>query len=437
MRSKSTIFLLVVVLMVAAFAAPAPSPAQAQDQICTTSNTITVPGTSSGTISNTIYVVPFCFNGTSGQTVTISANATSGDLDTYIALFDPTLEEVYGENDDIESGNTDSELTVTLPVTQQYVILVSRFGVDEGTSTGNFTVNITTSGGSTTPGLDSVNFDFPAVGDGTSSGNFNNDGSIFITCDTGEEVRGGVQFSFIAVNPGFSYTATAIGLDGFDPVVTVETRPGIGTCNDDNSGVLGSRVDVPGFGNVFADNTSAQVRFTSPSSGNPINISVGSFNDEPGRFVLIIEGLAISPFTELDGFAVRVPEAAQEEPLGVYMVARYVDLDPYLALYAGDGLTNAYSADGTLFPDSIDYDQVFGPLFECDDAGVGDCDYSPNFENGNILISNGSSYNPGSVDAGLMLVPNTTDPLLYTFGSRNGASGGTYAILVTGFVPGP
>ena len=58
-----------------------------------------------------------------------------------------------------------------------------------------------------------------------------------ITCSVDgqqtQEIRGGVQFSFINVNPGFSYTVTVFGLDGFDPVLAVEHGEGIGTCNDD------------------------------------------------------------------------------------------------------------------------------------------------------------------------------------------------------------
>lgn len=445
MRSKPIVFLLIVALLAVGLAAPASSPAYAQsDDTCVESNQLTFPDTVVDAITNDRSILSWCFEGVRGQTVTATMTATSGDLDPYLGLTNLDFDPIYAENDDISSSNRNSSITVTLPETRTYVIITTRFDFADGSTTGDFTLEVSASGalGATAVPTSALGdggtktFDFPTVGDGTGEAGLG-DGAIFIECDTGEEVRGGVQFSFIAVNPGFSYTATAIGIDGFDPVVTVETRPGIGTCNDDNSAVLGSRVDVPGYGNVFSTSTSAQVRFTSPGQGNPINISVGSFNDAPGRFVLIIEGLAISPFTELDGFSVRVPRAAQEEPLGVYMVARYTDLDPYMYIAAGEGLNDAYSPEGDFFPDLIDFNQVFGPIYECDDAGVGACDFSPNFESGNILISNGSSYNPGSVDAGLMLVPNTTDPILYVLGSLNGSSGGTYAILVTGYVPGP
>lgn len=439
MRSKSIVFVLIVALVAVFIASPAPSPAAAQQNVCTASNTLSIPDSATGSINNTDWAAFFCFEGRAGDTVTISMTATSGNLDPYLLVFDTAIETLYAENDDIASGNTNSSLTFSLPETTTYVIAAARFGLEEGSSTGGFTIDISGSGTSTGLGnggtTDPASFEFPAIGDGTGDAGLG-DGAITVTCDTGEVANGGVQFSFINVNPGFSYTATALGIDGFDPVVTVETRPGIGTCNDDNTGVAGSRVDVPGYGNVFSNTTSAQVRFTSPGSDDPVNITVGSFTGQSGRFVLIIEGFAISPATELDGFSVRVPQAAQEEPLGVYMVARFTDLDPYLYIATGEGLNDAYAPDGTFFPSLVDFNEVFGPIYECDDAGRGDCSFSPNFEDGNILISNGSSYNPGSVDAGLMLTPNTTDPILYVFGSLNGNSSGTYAILVTGFVPG-
>ncbi|PJF44793.1 MAG: hypothetical protein CUN55_02120 [Phototrophicales bacterium] len=438
MRLKHYFFIsLIVVLAAISVGLPTPSPLHAQsDNVCTNANDLALPATASGTITNDSYIFSWCFDGTRGQTVTVTVNATSGNLDPLIGLTNIDFDPVYIENDDISANDFDSSFTFTLPETRQYVIIVTRSGIQDGKTTGNFTLSVGLDGESPSTTTDSTTFEFPTIGDGTSSAGLE-DAAIFIQCDTGERVRGAIQFSFIAVNPGFSYTATVLGIDGFDPVLVVETRPGIGTCNDDNPNVLGSRVDVPGYGNVFATTSSAQVRFTSPGRGNPINIIVGSFNDEPGRFVLIIEGLAISPSTELDGFSVRVPEDAQEEPLGVYMVARYTDLDPYMYIAAGEGLNAAYSPDGEFFPDLIDYNRVFGPLYECDDASVAPCDFSPNFENGNILISNGSSYNPGRVDAGLMLIPYTTDPILYVLGSLNGASSGTYAILVTGYVPGP
>lgn len=420
--------------------------------LCSASNRIQVPNTLEGTITNAEYIATYCFDGTAGQTVSVSVEATSGNLDTYLALSDEIGDTVFIEDDD-GGGGTNSAFEFELPSTDTYVIVVTRFNLDEGTSAGDFRMTVSVSGGSgglgglgglggsdptsaPDPTTAPVTFEYPTVGDGTGSTGII-DGAIFITCDTGVEIRGGIQFSFINVNPGFSYTATVVGLDGFDPVVAVETSPGIGTCNDDAPAAAGTRVAVPGYGNVTGTNLTAQVRFTTPNRGNPVNISVGSFNDAPGRFVMVIEGFVISPFTEQDGFSVRVPFAVQTEPLGVYMIARFTDLDPYMFIGTGTGLNQAYDTDGNFDWQLIDFNNVFGPLLECDNLGFNECDFAATFPTGTVAVTNGSSYNPDNrIDAGITVVPNTTDPILYFLGSSAGRSGGRYAIVVTGAVPG-
>ena len=68
--------------------------------------------------------------------------------------------------------------------------------------------------------------------------------------------------------------------------------------------------------------------------GDPVNITVGAFGGGSGQFVMVIEGLAISPSTELDGFVLRVPSSVADEPLGVYMVSRFTSLDLYLTSWS-------------------------------------------------------------------------------------------------------
>jgi hypothetical protein len=416
MRRRILLISFLIAIVLSLFLSTPSNTVRAQDNACDQLTTISYGQTVTGSLDDVNYITGYCFKGTTGDKVTINLIATSGDLDTYLGLSDDTGSTVYAENDDADSG-TDSQIIFTLPEDGQYVIVVTRFGLDEGTSTGNFSLSLSSDSGTTLPADEGE------------------DVSIYVTCDTGERIRGGVQFSFINVNPGFSYTVTAVGIDDFDPVLAVETQPGIGECNDDTPAASGSVVAVPDEGRVVGDATTAQVRFTSPRRGFPINITVGSYDDDPGRFVLIIEGLAIQPADELDGFSIRVPSDVAEEPLGVYMIARYVDLDPYLAMGMGDGLTNAY-VDGNFDPELVDYDDIEYPLFECNDAGLDECSDMPGFPGGPIAIANGSDYNPGSVDAGLMLTPNSSNPMLFVFGSNDSQSTGTYAIMIIGTVPG-
>lgn len=417
-------FLLIATLLGAGLLVSTPS--HAQQNFCKTATTIEYGQSATGRLDANTFAVAYCFTGEAGDTVVIEAEATSGNLDTFLVVTDPAGETILAENDDIDSTNTDSQITYTLPESGMYLILVSRFGGEQGTSSGRFRLALSSS--SSGGGLGSSGTPVPVedkIADPSEV--------VTITCDTGEVLYGGVQFTFININPGFSYTVTVFGLDDFDPVVAVETEPGIGRCNDDDARAAGSFVAVPGEGSLIANRRTAQVRFSLPRNGSPV-ITVGSFNGQGGRFVMVIEGLAISPATEADGFILRVPEAITDEPLSVYMISRFVDLDPYLQVASGPGLNQAFDSDGYLNPDFIDYDNVF-ILAECDDAGQGTCAETPALPGGGVAISNGSDYVTGRVDAGIQGTPETSDPFLFVFSSYQGRTRGTYAIVVMGAVP--
>lgn len=403
---------------------------------CATAPTIDYGDTVSDEITDSFPAIVYCFNGQTGDEVTVTMEATSGDLDTLLIISDPEIENIFAENDDFGSSS-DSQITFELPASGQYLIFASRFNMGDGSSTGDFSLTLSVAGGNNNTSNGGGRGGLGGLGGGTPVPE-DDPVIINITCDTGEEIRGGVQFSFININPGFSYTVTAIGIDGFDPVIAVETQPGIGTCNDDAPAAARSVMPIPGEGRAIGDSLTAQVRFTSPRRGFPLNITVGSYGDEGGQFVMVIEGLAISPFSELDGFSIRVPTSVAQEELAVYMVARTTSLDPYLQVGRGPGLTEAY-VDNEFDPELVDFENVFLQL-DCDDAGLNigesDCRDTPAFSPGSeIDIANGSTYVTGDVDAGIVGIPENSDPLLYIFGSSGGRSGGDYAILIIGYVP--
>lgn len=389
--------------------------AQGQN-FCTSLDSIDYGDTVVGSISDSAFFSGYCFDARAGETVTIDLVATTGDLDTYMIISDEFGEEIFAENDDVESGNANSQIVFTAPASGSYLIFVSRYDGEEGTTTGNFALSIT----GDDDGIIDIDIADPSE-------------VITISCDTGETLYGGVQFGFINIVPGFQYTVTVFGINDFDPVVAVETAPGIGECNDNELLAAGSFVSLPDEGNIRANRQTAQVRFNLPRAGSPI-ITVGSFSGEGGEFVMVIEGLAIAYAEEADGFILRVPTAVADQTLGVYMISRYNDLDAYLQLAAGDGLNDAFGSDGTFDPELIDYNNAF-IAFECDDAGSGDCSEMDAMSGGGIDIANGSDYITWEYDAGIQVVPETTDPMLYVFSSSGSATSGTYAILILGTIP--
>ena len=188
------------------------------------------------------------------------------------------------------------------------------------------------------------------------------DGSFSVTCDDGTSFDNGVEFIVNQMRPSFSYTATAVGLNGFDPVLAVLDENGQGLCNDDSDDAAGFTLDLPTTGTVRATERSAQVTF-SQTTGNMADVSlvVGGYNNEPGEFVLILEGMAA---TAADGagdpFSVRLSQPMVDSgvPLTTYMIGVVNSLDPLL-----------YLADEELNPFIDDADIVV----TCDDSGTNSC----------------------------------------------------------------
>lgn len=84
----------------------------------------------------------FCFIGQEGDEVVVNAKAEDGELDTLLLLTDLRLEDVLAENDDVRLGNRDSRIIFTLPTDGPYLITVTRYDLDEGTSEGNFILTV-------------------------------------------------------------------------------------------------------------------------------------------------------------------------------------------------------------------------------------------------------------------------------------------------------
>jgi len=80
------------------------------------------------------------FEGTERQVVTITLE--SPDFDTYLAVFSPT-NELLGEHDDISQKNTNSQLTITLPLTGKYRVIVNSY---DKTGRGEYNLQVIQSG---------------------------------------------------------------------------------------------------------------------------------------------------------------------------------------------------------------------------------------------------------------------------------------------------
>ncbi len=101
-----------------------------------------------GEITNREYFAEYPLDGVQdGQTITVDARATDGDLDVYVGLF--FGDEVVAENDDRDQSTTDSYLEYPQAQGGDYTVVVTRYGFDQGETSGEFEVGIKIGRGST------------------------------------------------------------------------------------------------------------------------------------------------------------------------------------------------------------------------------------------------------------------------------------------------
>ncbi|MBZ0288645.1 MAG: hypothetical protein K8I30_13590 [Anaerolineae bacterium] len=219
---------------------------------------------------------------------------------------------------------------------------------------------------------------------------------ISVECPEGFSFDNGVE-TVINMRSGFNYTATAIGIDGFDPIIAV-TDGKTTLCNDDDANAAGYVVGVPTTGDVAASRASSQMPFS--YNGNDtfgdISIIVGSVDNTPGEFVLVIEGLAV---TTADGsgdgagdpFTTHITPNMQASgvPVSAYMISVTDGLDSFLYLVDQDN-------------HSIELSD--GSYYSCDDAGTDTCfGQSANMATSYVSRENGRVLGGGDYDAMLAL----------------------------------
>ncbi len=185
--------------------------------------------------------------------------------------------------------------------------------------------------------------------------------SVNVTCPDGTDISNGAEIQ-INMRPGFTYTATAIGIDGFDPIIAIRDQNGVQACNDDEPDAARYTADLPTSGEVNGSDTDAQLPFSHNfNTFTDISIVVGDYEGATGEFLLILEGMAV---TSADGngdgsgdpFSAHLTQNMVNSgvPLSVYMLSKGGNLDSYIEFVDGD--------DNVIVLDE-------GERVECDDAG--------------------------------------------------------------------
>ncbi len=216
---------------------------------------------------------------------------------------------------------------------------------------------------------------------------------ISVTCDTGGSFDNGVEVQVVQMRAGFTYTATAIGINGFDPVLAILDANGQGICTDDVASAANYSVNLPTTGLVSASSTSSQISFNQTSGQNMADVSiiVGGYGNASGEFVLVLQGMA---FTNADGggdpFSVRMTPGMINSgvPLSVYMVSVTNSLDPYLSYVDADLTTILDTGNNPVY---------------CDDAGNSSLCWGQSTNLTGSFIDRTAGQRIGGFDADAML----------------------------------
>ncbi|GAB4521110.1 MAG: hypothetical protein OHK0046_32110 [Anaerolineae bacterium] len=226
-------------------------------------------------------------------------------------------------------------------------------------------------------------------------------GGVGVDCTLGNNQEAnfdnGVEIVIVDMPANVNYTATAIGLNGFDPVLAVlDTETRNGACEDDTDTADSYQANLPTAGQVSAATRNPQVGFTQDSGAALADVSVvvGGYENAAGEFLVVIEGMTVDPADGVgDIYAVRLTQSLMQSgtALNIYMIAYETALDPLL--YLGD--------PETMTP----LDLGGGEVVQCDDAGNAARCWGTSEDLGryNVTVEGGSQLNGGPLDAMLTI----------------------------------
>lgn len=158
-----------------------------------------------------------------------------------------------------------------------------------------------------------------------------------LSCDTGTILNDGVEIHLPALQSGFTYTATVIGVNDFNPIMALVSADGTAQCVDAAEDAATYAADLPTTGPVKASAQNTQVQFSLEANNRhtPVTLFVSGEEATHGEFILVLEGLTTNAAdSEGDSVLVQITESISESdvPLTLYMISVTSVLDPHIQL---------------------------------------------------------------------------------------------------------
>lgn len=336
--------------------------------------------------------------------------AQSGDVLRVEMQSMDTLEPLIGLLDENSMLITQSEngpaggtvsLQHTVEMSGEYIIVATRAGNVEGTSTGEYRLTVTRQN-------DDPIRENPYQQVTFRCGNFEVTTAVTLELNEDQGQTAALRLS-------------VYGLDGFVPAIRMYDRQqDFGDCSSDPQSMGGNTLTLPNAETITFtgqdDIKAAHLGIAGISDLSNITLTIGSHNNTKGRYIALIEGFRIDPADDLDYINIGQGPRAASRPLTIYMLSNKADrLDPALSFF------------------NVDTDGV-----TCDDAGRRDCPDVPSIDGFHSYIAlDGTEITGNRFDAGAILHPVTGTPRLnlLELGSFSGRTTGGYSLLLFGEIP--
>jgi hypothetical protein len=348
----------------------------------------------SGVIDDNAFFNAWTFYASANDDIEATMVASDG-LQPLLGLLDPSGELVARSDDGEIDGSV--RIDYTIPREGTFTLIATRVGNEEGTSTGSYSLSLRLAARVGMP-LDAREVSF--------------------RCDEFEAVTAlKVELQPELATPGVPYRFSVYSLDGFQGIVRLRgTELDFELCQRGNIDNLGDILYLPGEQPLLIDESMLADQFDlslqDPQINGTLTLTVGSVDGAPGRYLVVIQGLAIDEANTEDTVIAEVGARAASAPVLAYAVAddnRNSRLDPHL--------------------------QLAGEPNGCDDAGRRGCESVPSFAGSGLRIVDDLTLLGDRFDAGLLLRAETTDRQELEIGSFSGNTFGAYALFFIGALP--